>query len=177
MPTSSNDTFSGPTTDHLRGWEQAYAQGEERPLGSYALLLGTYLGSVGAAVASGRRRKVRWPERIGAADLALLTIATFRASRLVTKDSVTAVARAAFTEFEGPAGHGEVNEKVVGRGPRHAVGELVSCPFCISVWVATAGVLGLALAPRATRMAASALAATAGADALQFAFSALADNA
>lgn len=157
----------------IRAWEDRYSHGEERPLGSYLGLLITYLSGVAALIASGWVRRVRVPERVPAADLGLLTVAVFRASRLVTKDSVTAALRAPFTEYKEPAGHGEVNEEVVGTGPRHAVGELVSCPFCISVWLATVGMFAMLAFPRAARVVCSVLGAVAGADALQFVYSAL----
>lgn len=84
-------------------------------------------------------------------DLALYALATEHLSRLITKDSVTAVLRAPFTEFKEPAGEGEVNEEVVGDGTRHAVGELLTCPFCVAQWVATALVAGSIAAPDLTR--------------------------
>lgn len=157
----------------LRRWERRYAAGAERPLGSYAGLLATYAGLVGGLVATGRSRGARLPERVPLEDLALLAVGTFRASRLVTKDSVTAVARAPFTRFEEPAGPGEVHEEVVGTGAQHAVGELLSCPFCISVWMATVGVFGMVVFPRQARVTCSVLGVSAVSDALQFAYSAL----
>lgn len=164
-------------TDHpaaeLSEWERRYAQGAERPLGSYTGLLATYLTAVVSLILAGRARRVRVPARVPAADLALLTVGVFRASRLITKDSVTAVVRAPFTRYKEPAGHGEVNEDVIGIGPRHAVGELISCPFCISVWLATVGMFGMLAFPRAARVVCSVLAVVAGADALQFVYSAL----
>ena len=84
-------------------------------------------------------------------DLALYGLATEHLSRLITKDSVTAVLRAPFTEFNEPAGEGEVNEEVTGHGTRHAVGELVTCPFCIAQWVATGLVAGRVAAPNLTK--------------------------
>lgn len=160
----------------LRRWERRYAADAERPLGSYAALLATYAGLVTGLVATGRARHARLPERVPVEDLTLLAVATFRASRLVTKDSVTAVARAPFTRFEGPGGPGEVNEEVIGTGPRHAIGELLSCPFCISVWIATVGLFGMVVFPRQTRLVCSALAVSATSDALQFAYSALGER-
>ncbi len=160
-------------TTELSEWERRYAHGTERPLGSYAGLLTAYLTAVLSMILLGRARRVRVPERIPAADLALLTVGVFRASRLITKDSVTAVVRAPFTEYKEPAGHGEVNEEVTGTGLRHAVGELVSCPFCISVWLATVGTFAMLAYPRAARTVCSVLGAVAGADALQFVYSAL----
>ena len=159
--------------ERLRAVENEYAAGAERPLGGYGMLMTGYATLVAGLVAAGRARRVRLPERLPAADLALLTVGTFRASRLITKDSVTAVARAPFTRFKEPAGRGEVNEEVIGTGPRHAFGELVSCPFCASVWLATIGTFGLLAFPRATRTVCSMLTAVTGADALQFAFAGL----
>ena len=124
-----------------------------------------------------RRRSKRGtafiPEGIPWQDLALLAVATHRLSRLITKDSVTAVVRAPFTQFNEPAGDGEVNEEVRGTGLRHAVGELLTCPFCIAEWIATAFAFGLVLAPRATRFVAATLTAATASDWLQYAHSAL----
>jgi hypothetical protein len=47
------------------------------------------------------------------------------------------------------------------------VGELLTCPMCLGQWVATALTLGLALAPRPTRLAMGTFAGIAGADFLQ----------
>lgn len=159
----------------LQRTTQRYANGEERPLGSYGAVMAAYAGAVGAAGALLRARRTPLPERVGAGDLALLTVATHKASRLLAKDSVTATVRAPFTTFQESAGEGEVNEAVTGRGFRHAVGELLTCPFCLSVWIATAFVVAFTVAPRATRLAASVLAATVGSDYLQFAYAAARD--
>jgi hypothetical protein len=103
-------------------------------------------------------------------DVVLVGLATHRLARLVTKDRVSTPLRAPFTLYEGPAGPGEVNEKPVGTGWRRSVGELLSCPFCIAVWIATASFLGLQLAPRLTRSVLRAAGAVAIADALQFVY-------
>ena len=52
----------------------------------------------------------------------------------------------------------------------HAVGELVTCPFCLAQWVATGLAFGFVLAPRASRFAAGVLSAISAADALQLAY-------
>ena len=103
-------------------------------------------------------------------DVLLVGLATHRLARLVTKDRVSTPLRAPFTRYEGPAGPGEVNEQPVGTGWRRSVGELLSCPFCIAVWLATASWFGLQLAPRLTRSALRAAGAVAIADALQFVY-------
>lgn len=157
--------------------ERRYAAGEERPLGSYLALAAAYCGWVTVLVRFARARKARLPEAMPVRDLALLAVAVFRASRLVTKDSITAFARSPFVRFEGPAGPGEVEESVPGRGFRHAVGELVTCPFCVSMWLATNLSASMACFPRQTRWVCTTLAAVAGADTLQFLYSALEQTA
>jgi hypothetical protein len=131
------------------------------------------MGLYGAAVTAGavglRRRGRPLPE-VRAFDVALVGVATHKLARRMTKDSVTSPLRAPFTRYEGVAGPAELQEKVRGSGLRKAVGELITCPFCISQWVATGFVFGLLTAPRATRWAASVLASLALADFLQFAY-------
>src|SRR4029453_1042889 len=67
----------------------------------------------------------------------------------------------------------EVNEEVRDQGSslRHSIGELITCPFCLAVWVATGLTGGLVLAPRLPRLAATAMTATAVSDFLQMAYS------
>jgi hypothetical protein len=62
-----------------------------------------------------------------------------------------------------------VKEEVRGTGLRHAVGELLTCPFCMSHWIATGFGIGAVVAPRATRLVASVFSMEAAADFLQFA--------
>jgi len=144
----------------------AYAGDADRPVASYTGLAGAFTaGVVGLGLLA--RRRDALPERIRSADVVLSGIATYRLSRLITKDSVTAFVRAPFTRFEEPTGEGEVSERPRGQGVRHAVGELLTCPFCMSVWVGTGFAFGLMLAPRATRLAAMGLTVVAASDNLQ----------
>jgi Protein of unknown function (DUF1360) len=83
---------------------------------------------------------------------------------------VTSPLRAPFTSFEGTSGPAELHEEVRARGRLKTVGELVSCPFCVGMWVATGFVAGHLPAPRTTRLATTALAALAGSDFLQLAY-------
>ena len=94
-------------------------------------------------------------------------------SRLVAKDSVTSPLRAPFTRCSGTAGPAEVAEEVRGKGVRHAVGELVTCPFCVAQWVATTYGAGLVFVPQATRLAGATMTAVAGSDWLQLAYARL----
>jgi hypothetical protein len=116
-------------------------------------------------------RRRRWPlPEVRPADVLLVGVATHKLARRVTKDSVTSPLRAPFTRYEGVAGPAELKEEVRGSGVRKAVGELISCPFCISQWVATGFTFGLVVTPRAARWTASVFASLALADFLQFAY-------
>jgi Protein of unknown function (DUF1360) len=147
---------------------------EHRPLAGYALLTGAYNAALAATLAGARERL---PERLGVRDLALLGAATYKASRLISKDEVTSFARAPFTRYEGSGKPGEVEERARGRGLRLAVGELLVCPFCVGQWVALGFVAGLLYAPRPTRAVASVFTVRAAADFLQVAYKAASDAA
>jgi len=153
--------------------QAAYRAGEERPLGSFTALMAGYAATVVGAAALVRRSRRELPERIGAADLALLAVATHKLSRRLAKDPVTSPLRAPFTRFDGTTGPAELKEQVRGSGPRKALGELVTCPFCMAQWIATGFCFGLVVAPRPTRFAASVLTVVSGSDLLQYAHAAL----
>ena len=153
---------------------EGYAPDAERPLLDHAALIGVYGAVVTGLSLLVRKRVKRLPARIPAADLALLSVATHKLSRTLTKDTVTAPLRAPFTRFKGAGQAGEVNEEPRDDTPaKHAVGELVTCPFCMAQWVGTGFLFGYLLAPRATRMAASLFTVVAASDVLQYAYSAL----
>lgn len=138
-------------TDVLKEHSHTRQQVEDdpRPLTGYAALLAVYGAIVGASALGLRRRRQR-VRAMSPWDVTLMALATAHLSRLVTKDSVTSVLRVPFARFEEPAGEGEVNERVVGHGLRHAVGELLTCPFCAAQWVATGLVAGRVAAPNLT---------------------------
>ena len=129
-----------------------YKGGEEMPLGSYAKVLGVYNAAFVALLVAAQSSGRRLPARIAYGDLAVLGIATYKLSRLISSDRVTSPLRAPFTEYVEPAGASEVKEKVRGTGMQRAIGDLVTCPFCLGPWVATALTFGLVFKPRATRL-------------------------
>lgn len=154
--------------------QRRYAHGEPRPLLGYVALTSTY--AVGA-LALGLVARRHGATRITTRDLVLITVATHRLSRTLAKDAVTSPIRAAFTRYKGPGLPSEVNEEVAPTHEHdqigHALGELVSCPFCLAQWCATALVAGQLIAPTTTRHITSTFTAVAGADVLHFAYSAL----
>jgi hypothetical protein len=149
---------------------QGHSPDQERPLGGYATLTVTFAAAAVGFAAWFRRSGRELPDRMDARDLALVTVATHKASRLVAKDRVTSAVRAPFTRFEDDAGPGEVDESARGRGLRRAVGELLVCPYCLGLWLSAAFTAGLLVAPRLTRWSASVLVALSGADVLQMAY-------
>ena len=148
-----------------------YARDESRPLGGYLRVMSVYAGAVGTAALGIKLSGRKLPHRMAAADLVLLAVATHKASRLLTKEAVTSPLRAPFTRFEGVSGPNELHEEVRHEdGIKHAVGELLTCPFCLGQWLATGFGLGLVVAPKLTRMVASVLAIRAGSDVLQYGY-------
>jgi hypothetical protein len=143
----------------------AYRNGEQRPLGGYVVVMAVFgailSGAAGLAFSTGRRL----PEGIGPWDLLLIAAGTHKLSRTLTKDAVTSPLRAPFTRYQDSGGPAEVMEEVRHRdGLRHSIGELITCPFCLDVWIAAGFTIGLVFAPRLTKLVAAALTAVTGAD-------------
>jgi hypothetical protein len=143
---------------------------QERPLGWYALLISLFFGLVSGFAAWFRRSGRQLPERMEARDLALMAVAAHKGSRLLTKARVMSAIRAPFTRFQEDGGPDEVEEAARGHGLRRVIGELLVCPYCLSMWFATLFTLGLLVAPRPTRWAASVLAIVFASDVLQIAY-------
>jgi hypothetical protein len=166
--------IGAPVRRWARTQKREYTNGEERPLAGDLGAMGVYLGLVSAAAAAVRASGRQLPDRIPLGDAVLLTVGTFRLARRLAKDPVTAPIRAPFTRFEGASGHAEVAEEVREHGgAKHAVGELLTCPFCLAQWVGTGFVFGYITAPKATRLAALTMTMVAGSDVLQFAYDAV----
>ncbi|MFJ9597890.1 DUF1360 domain-containing protein [Streptomyces virginiae] len=106
-------------------------------------------------------------------DLALIGTATFRLSRLISKATVTRPLRAPFTDVDGAGAPAELNETPREEPGRRTAGELISCPFCLSVWIVTTFTGARTVWPGATRTVTFALTALTLSDALQFGHSAL----
>jgi Protein of unknown function (DUF1360) len=143
----------------------AYRDGEDRPLGGYVVVIAAFAallsGAAGLAFATGRRL----PSGLGPWDVALLAAGTHKLSRTLSKDAVTSPLRAPFTRYKETGGPAEVMEEVrFSGGLRHSIGELITCPFCLDVWIAGGFAVGLVFAPRLTRLIAAALTAITGAD-------------
>ena len=139
-------------------------------IAGYLSVMSVFAAATGAAAAIGRARGRQLPETYALQDLALGALATHKFARLVSKDGVTTPLRAPFTEFEENAGSGEVNESPRPEPARHVLGELLTCPFCVTPWIATGYVATLALAPRLARAWAAVFGIVGASDFLQHAY-------
>jgi len=163
------DTARARLARMARAEQGAYAGDEDRPLGGYLMTMTVYAGVTGVLAAAIRMTGREVPDGLPAKDVALSALATYKLSRLLAKDPVTSPLRAPFTSYEGTSGPAELHEEVRGSGVRKTVGELITCPFCSGVWVATGITAGLVCLPRTTRLVTGTFAALAGADLLQYA--------
>jgi Protein of unknown function (DUF1360) len=153
-----------------------YKGGEEMPLAGYASLLGVFSAALvgvlrAARHTDGSAHTEASQARLG--DLLLLGVATHKLSRLLSKDRVTSPLRAPFTEYEGAADASEVQEKSRGTGLQRAIGDLMTCPYCMGPWVATALISGFRKRPRMTRLVSGIFAVVAVSDFLHHTLSAV----
>lgn len=133
---------------------------EERPLPEYAGLVAAFWLVFAGFLATNRDRL---PERLGTRDLALITLSTYKLSRLVAKDDVMSFIRAPVTEDEDA-------QQPKRSGAARAIGELVTCPYCVGLWIASGLSYAQVLFPRETRFATSVFSAHAVTDFLNAAF-------
>jgi hypothetical protein len=139
------------------------------PYGSYATIVGTFVGGLAAAGALARSLD-RNPACNTALDLVLLSAATFKAARTLARDPVTSFVREPFVEGQGVEGD---EEPVREGGMQQALGELVTCTRCVGTWAAAALASTQIVAPRFGRLLTWSLGAAAANDFLQAGFVAL----
>jgi Protein of unknown function (DUF1360) len=127
---------------------------EERPLPEYAALTGAFGAVLGGFLLLARRRL---PERVPFGDVVRIGLASYKIGRLVAKDEVTTWVRAPVTLDPGAT-------EPKPRGVERALGELVTCPYCVGVWIASGLSYALILFPRQTRVVTTIFAAQGVAD-------------
>ena len=152
------------------------APGQRPPFGSYAALTALFNAALVAGVAAAKRSGRELPERVDGRDILLTGVATHKLSRLISKDKITAFARAPFTGYQHPGGPAEVEERPRGEGWKRTMGELLICPYCLGMWISGGFNLGLVVAPRSTRFATSVLTGLTISDFLQIAYKAAEDR-
>ena len=129
--------------------------GNMQSLRSYATLASVFNLIFAVFVLVMKRTGKDLPERIPLKDIALLAVATHKVSMVGSNDAVTSPIRAPFTELNEKESPKSVDETPGGKGLQKSIGELLTCQFCLGMWVASLFTYGLLLAPRVTRLAAS----------------------
>jgi hypothetical protein len=140
-------------------------------------LIGVFNLILAAVLLVAKRTGRGIPERIDAKDIALLGVATHKLSSMGAEDAVTSPIRAPFTEFQEKESPKSVNEKPRGEGLRRSIGELITCKFCLGMWVASFFTYGLVLAPQVTRLLATLFAVVTVSDHLHQTYKALVSRA
>jgi hypothetical protein len=141
-----------------------------QPLRSYTALATTFNVALLTGIWA-LRRSDKLIERPRLEDILLIGVATFELSRLITRGKITAFLRRPFARYDGPAEvPAEEEDEAIGRGPRRAVGELITCPYCLGTWIAAGLTLGYAVAPREVRMIGTVFTVKAVSDALNLAY-------
>jgi hypothetical protein len=112
--------------------------------GPYVALAAAFSAGVVAAARAGRGRAAE-PTSIG--DLLALGLASSSIGRVVAEDRIAVFLRQPFAD--GPAA-----QQPKGEGLTRAVGELVTCAHCLSLWAAGALTAGHLARPRETRVVA-----------------------
>ena len=156
---------------------EEYKKGEDIPLFSYGVLAGVFNLVFAVFLLAARVMGKPIPERVDAKDIALLGMATHKLSLMGAQDAITSPLRAPFTELREKESPKKVDEKPRGEGLRKSVGELLTCKFCLSVWVASFFTYGLMLVPRVTRLVAAVFAVVTVSDHLHQVYKALMNRA
>lgn len=156
--------------DQLDRVAQGYGARDIQPLVPYAALAAIFNLLFAAFLLAAKQSRRPLPERLAPRDILLLGVATHKLSRLISRDQVTAFLRAPFVTYKSPAAASEVEEEPRGSGWQRALGNLLTCPYCVAQWVSAGFVYGLAFAPRTTRLIAGVFATYTIADFLGLAY-------
>jgi hypothetical protein len=142
----------------------------QAPYPAYGALVAAFAGGIASTTLAARRLRRHGPEPT-ALHFALLTLATFKASRTLAGDEVTSFIRAPFVR--GSTSEPDAEEPVETGDARQAIGELLTCSRCVGVWAAASLVATDVLAPRLGRVLTWSLALAAANDWIGAGFSAL----
>lgn len=117
---------------------------EHLPLTGYSALSGIYAATLTGFFAwANSRGKLG---EIPLADILVLGVGTHKAARMLSRDKVLTFVRKPVTVYEDTDGAppGEVYERQRSDGSpiRRAIADLITCPYCMSPWVA-AGLFGI----------------------------------
>ncbi|HET7481064.1 MAG TPA: DUF1360 domain-containing protein [Rubrobacteraceae bacterium] len=155
---------------------EGYDKNDEVEISSYAALVGLFNLLFALFLFLARRTGRPIPERIETRDILLLGVATHKLSWLLAREPITSPIRAPFTELEEVKSPTKADEKPRGTGLRRSVGELLTCHFCLGMWVASFFSYALVLFPAATRLVGAIFAMLTVSDHLHQTYKALMDR-
>jgi hypothetical protein len=148
----------------------ADAVDESAPLGSYATLITVFHVAFGSFLVCVARPRDTVTEKMSPREIVVFGMATQMISRLITKGRATRALRLPFTRLA--VDDGQVEERPRGAGMRRALGELVTCPHCMGLWVAAGLAAGRVVRPREARLVAETFTVLFVSEAAQFAYKA-----
>jgi hypothetical protein len=125
--------------------------GEIEKQATYFTLTGLF-SAIFVAFAAQYKRRHRKKLELRPLDLGLLGMATYRLGHLAANDKVLEFVRKPFTQTVPDESGAGLTVQPKGKGFRHALGELISCPVCAGTWIAAGLVYGLHLIPGPTRV-------------------------
>ncbi len=130
-----------PASNGFGDWGLPEARSSAVP---YQALMGTFAALL---VLAGRSRGGDEDGHIRLSDIACVGLASHDIARILARDRIAVFVRAPFAS-------GEAAQHPRGEGMRRAVGELLTCPHCLSVWIAAALSAGFVRFPRRARFVA-----------------------
>ncbi len=114
---------------------------DERPLPEYAAVAAAFWALFALFLA---KKREDLPDRMRVSDMSAIALSSYKLARLITKEDVTAFVRAPVTE--DPDG-----QQPKRRGMPRVLGELLTCPYCIGLWITSGLSYSQVVFPRETR--------------------------
>lgn len=155
---------------------EGYKKGEDAPLASYAALAGAFNLIFAVFLLVSRLTGRSIPERVETRDILIFGAATHKLSWLLAREPITSPIRAPFTQLEEVKSPTKAEEKPRGTGLQHTIGELLTCHFCLGMWVAAFFSYTFVLFPRVARLIGAIFAVLAISDHIHQTYKALMDR-
>jgi Protein of unknown function (DUF1360) len=114
---------------------------DDRPIPEYAALAAAFWAVFALFLATNRDRL---PDRMRPADVLGIALSSYKLSRLITKEDVTAFVRVPVTEDAAA-------QRPKPDGMARVLGELLTCPYCIGLWITSGLAYAQVVFPRETR--------------------------
>jgi len=114
----------------------------EIPTRDYAALVAVFNGLLATALLARKCSREPLPERVEPKDLAPVCSRHPEIEPCHNQGQSDERVSRAVHRSERETAPGEVEERAKGRGLRRAIGELLTCPFCLGTWIASGFIYG-----------------------------------